>query len=285
MQKHNHSLIIEKAKSGITPKEISESLQIPYPTIGGILRQYGFKYRPVHNNIRYFQNIDSHTKAYFLGFIAADGCLQSNGYNSIGLTITIHNKDIFLLEKLKKELQSTVKILHLTTKMSYTNKNKNHNRLAIFNKDLYNDIFKWGITPRKSLTMPNIIPNIPQEYRKSFILGYFDGDGCVMFQNQIKIKNNKECPTRGLTILIRGTKEFLSGIVSELNIENYSISFDKTHKLSFSKKKEIVKFFSCYYNTNIFLPRKRDRFLEKMSHKSWNKLIQVQTISLPQLVL
>lgn len=282
-RKHDYDEILKLVNEGYRPVEISKLLNIPMGTIPSILSKYGYRFLPEHKNIRFFKTINSHVKAYFLGFIAADGCIQHNGANSYGLSITIHSKDKHLLERLKNEFQSNLNIYHITTKMSHTNKNKDHVRLAIFNKLLYNDILKYGITPNKSLTMPNLIPNIPKQFRKSFILGYFDGDGSVMRQNQIRIKKGKSYPSRGLTIQIRGTKKFLLGIVDELNILNYSIRFDKTHSLIFSKKSEIIKFFECYKNSNIFLPRKRDIFLERMSHKSWDKFIQVQTISLPNL--
>lgn len=275
--------ILEMGLEGKTPIQISKELNLPYGTVGCILSTNNIKFRPQHNNVRYFQTIDNHTKAYFLGFIAADGCLQDNGNGSLGLSITIHNQDRHLLKRLKLELDSNLTLMTITTKMSHSEELKDHIRLALFNKNLYEDIVKYGITPRKSLTLINVLVNIPSEFRKSFILGYFDGNGSVIFQNQVHIKNNKSYPSHGLTIMIRSTKELLSGIVEELDLKDYGLSFDKTWKLLFSKKEEIVKLFDCYKNLDIFLPRKRDRFLERMSHTSWNKFIQVQTISLPSL--
>ncbi|NCD06244.1 MAG: hypothetical protein EOL97_09000 [Spirochaetia bacterium] len=276
-----YNKILDLAKQGYKPIEIHKITNAPKGTIASILNQNNFRYLPKHNNIRYFQIIDTHEKAYLLGFIAADGCIQSNGNSSYGLSITLHSKDRIILEILKKELDSTCNIQHITTKMSNSDRKKDHVRLAIFNIDLYNDILQYGITPKKSLTMANIIPNIPKEFRKSFMLGYFDGDGCVLHSNQIRIKNGKQYPSRGLVIQIRGTKEFLQGMADELELTNYAIYFDKTHSLRFSKKIEIIKMFKCYYDCNIFLARKRDIFLQYMSHSSWNKFIQVQTISLP----
>jgi len=54
-------------------------------------------------NVNYFNKIDSYNKAYLLGFIAADGAIvQNKGFNTKTLTITIHAKDIAILELLKK---------------------------------------------------------------------------------------------------------------------------------------------------------------------------------------
>jgi hypothetical protein len=46
-------------------------------------------------NHSYFENIDSEDKAYFLGFIYADGSIVTNGRNT--LYIVIHTKDQHIL--------------------------------------------------------------------------------------------------------------------------------------------------------------------------------------------
>ena len=60
--------------------------------------------RPNQGNTRYFQKIDSNLKAYFLGFIAADGYIQYFAKNCIGLSITLNIKDKIILDKLKSEI-------------------------------------------------------------------------------------------------------------------------------------------------------------------------------------
>ena len=42
-------------------------------------------------NIDYFKEINSFEKAYWLGFICADGCIHKNGGK---LTITVKDKEI-----------------------------------------------------------------------------------------------------------------------------------------------------------------------------------------------
>jgi hypothetical protein len=277
----DYDLILKLSNEKMSPIQIARKLNYNPVTVNSILITNGIRYRKNQGNIRYFEKIDSHRKAYFLGFIAADGCIQSLNKHCKGLSITIHSKDKYILEYLIKEMKCDKQLLHLTTKMCNSDKYKDHVRFVMGNTPLYNDILQWGITEKKSMTMSNIIPNIPKEFRKSFILGYFDGDGCVMTQKQSKIQKGriKIYPPHGLNIFIRGTKEFLIGIAEELNIQHYSIKFDKTHGLFFSRKEEVVKFFDCYKNCDIFLTRKHDIFLERICHPSWNKFIQVQTIS------
>ena len=53
------------------------------------------KYQDI--NYQFFEKIDSEEKAYFLGFIYSDGCVQSNS-----VTLKLQKKDIIILEKMKK---------------------------------------------------------------------------------------------------------------------------------------------------------------------------------------
>jgi len=100
--------IISEYKSEKSCQKIADENNWYQQAVSNLLKNYKIynSYRPNQGNIRYFENIDSQLKAYFLGFITADGCLQSNGSNSYGLTITIHSKDKIVLEKLKESKSS-----------------------------------------------------------------------------------------------------------------------------------------------------------------------------------
>ncbi len=230
-----------------------------YPqAVANLLKHYKLynSYRPNQGNIRYFQSLDSPIKAYLLGFITADGCIQDNGNNSFGLTITIHEKDIQILHKIKEEIgcENTVKLIG--GKMTHDkSKIKTHCRFQLFNNEFVSDISSYGITPKKSLTMPNILQNIPQELRKSFILGYFDGDGSVSFN---KASNQ-------LFVSFRGTKDFLQGIVDEICPSKYTINKDKQkncYTLTFWRKADCLLFMQLYKELDFYLARKYNRFLD-----------------------
>lgn len=227
--------------------------------------------RPNQGNTRYFQKLDTYTKAYFLGFIAADGCIQHFTKNSIGLSITLNVRDKILLDKLKEEIGNEHQIRVWSAPQTFDkNVITTFCRFQIANKDLVNDIQKYGITERKSLTMENIIKNIPKKFRRSFILGYFDGDGSVILpKGQMKFAKKKQeyyqLNTGQIHIDIRGTEQFLSGIAKELKLKAYRIAkYDSTYRLSFTKKEEIKKFFNIYKDQEIFLKRKYDKFIERL---------------------
>ena len=135
-------------------------------------------------NTQYFKEINSYNKAYLLGFIAADGAIvQNKNTNTKTLTITIHAKDIAVLELLKSELNSSLNIKDITSKSKSLQSYKldvNHKRFNTSKKEIIQDLESYSLTSNKSLTMTNLIVNIPTQYKKAFILGYFDGDGCFI---------------------------------------------------------------------------------------------------------
>lgn len=263
--------------------KISKELGEHQQAVTNVLKKYLKKtsFRPSIRNIDYFSIIDSHEKAYIVGFIAADGSLvkKKKGNSAAALTITLKYEDRSILEFIKSQLGNEHSLKIIKRKSSY-NKDKeiHHCRFVLANKKIEEDLNKLGIIPNKSLIIQDIIKNIPLEFRDSFIIGYFDGDGSVSKNNTIKrkyVKNEnkiKEYPCHNLIIQIRGTKSFLEGVCEHLNISKCFIKkYDSTYRLYFSNKKDVVKFFNCYKNLNFFLQRKYDIFLERINHHSYDK--------------
>lgn len=153
-------------------------------------------------NTSYFHTIDTKAKAYLLGFIAADGSIVKSG-NTRYLTITLKYEDKEVLEFLKTELQDNRQLLEISKPSSFdSTKIIHHIRFSIGSNEIADDLLQYGITPKKSLSMENIICNIPYEFRDAFIIGYFDGDGSISHVSHSP--NNKS-----LSINIRGTYSFL----------------------------------------------------------------------------
>mgnify|MGYP003585720889 CR=1 FL=1 len=240
-------------------------------------------------NIQYFKKINSYNKAYLLGFIAADGAIvQNKNTNTKTLTITIHTKDVAVLKLLKLELNSSLSIKDINYKSKSLSSYKldvNHKRFNTSKKEIIQDLESYGLTSNKSLTMTNLIVNIPTQYRKAFILGYFDGDGCFIDSKVVRKRKylKKDGSFSEYTgekynshISIKGTKEFLQGIVDELQIQSYRIKQIQNQNiftLLIVKNSDILKFYDCYNHCDFYLQRKKDKFTRK--------ILQVRTISSP----
>lgn len=263
--------------------EIANILGINKVTIGSFLRTHGIKLNPDKGNVHYFDNIDSYTKAYIVGFIAADGALVKTKTTTT-LTITIKYEDKAVLEFIKSEIGNEHKLQKIIRPSSFdSSKTIRHIRYTISDRHITQALNRLGITSNKSLSMGNIIKNIPYEYRDAFIIGYFDGDGSVTVRvGQYPNDRGILCYDYSLYIQIRGTKDFLSGICNHLKIDTTHIhQNDSIPHLSFASKKDTYRFFQCYKNLPFYYKRKHDKFLQRINHPSYDKYKQVQTISSP----
>lgn len=263
--------------------EIANILGINKVTIGSFLRTHGIKLNPDKGNVHYFDSIDSYAKAYIVGFIAADGALVKTR-TSTTLTITIKYEDKAILEFIKSEIGNEHKLQEIIRPSSFdSSKIIHHIRYAISDRHITQALNRLGITSNKSLSMGNIIKNIPYEYRDAFIIGYFDGDGSVTIRDgQYPNDRGVLCYNYSLYIQIRGTEDFLSGICNHLKIDTTHIhQNDSIPHLSFASKKDTYRFFQCYKNLPFYYKRKHDKFLQRINHPSYDKYKQVQTISSP----
>jgi len=202
-----------------------------------------------HNfNENFFEIIDSEEKAYWLGFIAADGNLSSKTQKtslnpSYKLTILLSEDDYTHLIKFNEVVEHNY--------LPYISKGQ-YNQVILNSKKMFNDLISKGITPKKSLTL---LPpkNVPDELIRHWIRGYFDGDGSVYssFRQQ------------DLRISILGTKEVLEFISLKTKIETRIDIKNKSriYKLNFTRKDKVKQFYDyIYFNSFIYLERKRQKF-------------------------
>ena len=120
----------------------------------------------------YFADIDDPVKAYILGIWASDGWV-SGTRNEIG--IGMHPKDADLAVLLRDQLAPLSRILQ--------SRNPEHPRLdlRISSPRMRSDLIRLGVTPQKSLTL-RWPAQLPDNLQNSFILGCFDGDGCLSYE-------------------------------------------------------------------------------------------------------
>ncbi len=132
--------------------------------------------RKYYSNFDYFKKIDSHNKAYILGFICADGCVYKREKHQGLLSITVQNRDKLILEKIKTELESNNPI----------SSTDNASTLVIVSQKIFDDLGNLGIHPRKTyqLNLNEVIANINPIFLNSFICGYFDGDGSITLKEK-----------------------------------------------------------------------------------------------------
>ena len=201
--------ILSKYQNNWSQQKIADFYQVSRTVIKRILEIQceGLIIRNKTSKYKYqqdiFENIDSAEKAYWLGFLAADGCNYQREHNA-SIILNVHEKDIEHLEKFKQFCHTDAEIKSYIGYEGFSNQTPMC-KITLNSKKISNDLIDKGILPNKSLILQP--PHILEEFYKPFILGYFDGDGSISKTSQY---NN-------YSISIQGTKEILTWICEVLD--------------------------------------------------------------------
>jgi hypothetical protein len=207
-------------------------------------------------NQSYFENIDTEDKAYFLGFIYADGSVATEKRNS--LFIKIHIKDSHIIESFINCINGEM--------IPWKQKNRDIIQVSVSGKKIINDLLNLGLHQNKTFTLK--YPDIPIELERHFIRGYFDGDGCI------RVKTDSRDGSK------IGDMRFVGGSIDMLNTINDRMKFlfgikknslygpkNKNYKfLGWGSMSDIEKIYNGFYeDSNFYLKRKKETFDEVMS--------------------
>lgn len=220
-------------------------------------------------NEKYFETIDSEHKAYWLGFLYADGYVEPiyrrEKIKAFRIEISLCIEDKPHLQKLINDIESNVPISERNQK--FKDKEYKTCRVRINNTKMCKDLINLGCTTRKSLTLTfpdtSIIPN---KFLKDFIRGYFDGDGCISYseRNYIDKRNNKEYIQKNIVSSFVGTYEFLYNLSEVLSSNNIYFLFNKAAncgkacEIRLTKHSDLENLFHYMYDgATIFLDKKR----------------------------
>lgn len=247
--------ILEDYLSGISLRKLEKKYHHSKSTIAKMLREKGVEIRTVKETSRkyfcndnYFSNINTSEKAYWLGFMFADGYVTTRrGTQSLNFCITLSSVDIEHLYKFNKCLESTYEIKEYTG--SGYNKNGKFCRLLITSERASQDLINLGCVQQKTCVLK---PPKIDKYIFDFIRGYFDADGTVYY-------TNREKPVVGFC----GTEEMLLWINKQLNINPTIRFYNGIYETRYNGITNFYKFFNLIYkDANIFLERKYEKFLE-----------------------
>lgn len=184
--------------------------------------------------------------AYWLGFLAADGNIKDK---TNALTFVLKESDRCAIEQFKKDLKFSGTI--------YTRVSKAKNKfypccgITICSKQIKEDLSHFNIISRKSLLGCSFISTIPEEYKKSFVVRFFDGDGHIS-ENKGKIE-------------FLGSKTDCEEIINIFSFEKFRLAPENEKGLyaliinSFKEKEKFLSFYQEFSYKNFVLPRKLER--------------------------
>jgi hypothetical protein len=251
-------------------------------------------YRKHAVNLSYFRKISTENKAYWLGFIAADGYVRETCPYS--LSIGLKASDLGHLLKFKKEIEYSGPITYTAKTNSY--------RIIIYSKELVEDLNRLGIRQRKSLTLKSW--KGPKKYMRHYWRGVFDGDGCFSICRK---KRKNGATYKPWVASIVGSKDMMTSFrryVKNNSTNKYKrgnlFRYKKVYRVMYSgiqPAKTIAKL--LYRKASVYLDRKKKlsedivltklcppiirhytkKFLSKMykKNKSWENVAKVLGVS------
>lgn len=244
-------------------------------TIAEQLRKRGYEVINQQNRCRVdefvFDTIDTEEKAYWLGFMFADGNISSEGHR-LEMNLGVH--DVEHMEKFRKflKLETEIKVDARGTSGRFKC------RLSVRNKHLWETLNEKGCVPCKSLILrfpnENIFSNNCLIY--DFIRGYCDGDGSLGFYDYKSTKSS--------SVSIIGTSDFLESVRLFLGIDGYIRNKscnnwkNKAYELKYSgvNARKVARL--LYENSSVYLERKYKiyenfcRFEEESSRTKSSKI-------------
>mgnify|MGYP001610872498 CR=1 FL=1 len=207
---------------------------------------------------RFFQTIDTESKAYWLGFLAADG--------------TVTNRDVHLqlaacdtehVSRFRDALQATHPIRPVN----------NHGYpatiMTISSQEMIHDLANHNVVPRKTHILR--LPTLSPEMLRHYLRGYIDGDG-TFTRSRIRRKDRP-----GLQYQVHsrfslpGNVTFLVQVQQMLmrfcGVSATKIFLQRAHFsqnigiLAYGGTRQVRTIFDwLYHDATVWLPRKRERF-------------------------
>lgn len=177
--------ISEMYLKGVSGVEISKKLNIPTWKVYSTLEKLGVNRRSNSINSRkyyvddnFFENIDNQLKAYWFGYMLADGHVSPDAKV---VSVSCKTPDKSHLKKFRSAVLSDYPIAEYCAETEYGT--TNYARLKFVSEKMVSDLIQHGCVPRKSLILNK--PNgIPESLYRHLLRGYVDGDGSITYHDK-----------------------------------------------------------------------------------------------------
>lgn len=225
-------------------------------------QQRVFSHRMSGADERYFQDINTPEKAYWLGFFLADAWIVTEKDQPTAFAIALHERDCEALEHLQEQLNGT-SMIRRTRTGSPLFQIKLTSRLAA------EDLIKQGVKPRKSKTAR--LPNLKALLMPHLLRGYFDGDGSISVRDNSLTMDF----TSGSRLLLEDIKEHLQeaiAVTPSINLDRASFKL-RVYAANAIRLGEYL--YGCPPYNCFSLTRKREKFfgyLDSGAGHSWKQL-------------
>lgn len=212
-------------------------------------------------NDDYFSKIDNEEKAYWIGFLYADGHVSDNTCGC------------YLKASDKEHLQKFLNTIQATSVPLRYKESSNEYGFSLHSKDFIKNLHKIGFTHNKTYDNTDIVfQNIPESFKKDFIRGYWDGDGCI--GSYSKQRNYTEVISLNKELLI-SFSNYINQHFKDPYFSKVIMTGGKYYRICLGSIKAYKMCDFLYKNSNIYLERKYKKYLELLpSNKNYINIRQ-----------
>lgn len=256
----NKEWLKEKVEIHGSGNKISKIHNLPTTSVNRYIKKYNLIPNDIKHPITlkldedFFEDIDTEEKAYWLGFMMADGYVyrkQTKTKDSYMVGIKLQKKDEIIIQKFKKTLKTNARIKKVNSKRG--EKTYEAREISFYSEKMAFDLMKNGVIPRK--TGKETIPkNLKKRLLSHFVRGYFDGDGSSV----------------GGVFKVCCSHFFYQELKSILTKEGIKVDFiyryhlSGTEVLAVHRKREVEKIAKWMYkDATVYLDRKKENYIEK----------------------
>lgn len=266
--------IVQDYKSNVSIRELNKKYGYSRASLSKLLEELNVKsekgnhYRKYFHDEDFFETIDSEEKAYWLGFMFADGYIVNNenryGQDAFGLSLA--EDSLSSIEQFKKSLKANNPI-----RWDYSRIDTGRQplcKLVLTSQKTVNDLISKGCVKQKTLILEPP-KDVPDELIRHFIRGFFDGDGSLVRHQR------KDSSHIAFGINFTTTKPFAEWLLKiNNNIGNVYKEQRREHTwyYGFSGNQQVIKFYHWLYDdATIWMDRKYQKFQELLEKYGENR--------------
>lgn len=248
--------------SGKPIESVMQKYGVCYASVYNALKRFKIPYaypgnRKIQFNKRFFQNIDTEDKAYWLGFIFADGSITKTDvsmerHNRLSITLSV--KDVQHLYAFCDSIDGSHDMV--TVSSPYVNAWGSISQACHINcnsVEMAEDLISHNCIPRKTY-LPAFPDDIPDELMHHFIRGYFDGDGCI--------SGKQDRPFFEITSEKTAVESMQLYLMRDCAFRKTKLRFCRNaYTLRYGGRNQVCKIYHYLYDdAHVFLKRKYDKF-------------------------